>query len=432
MATVETTNKNLAYLQMDNDLVNPVLHRCAEIVAESAAGSYLYDMNGDAYLDFTTGIAVNNIGHCHPKVVAAVQEQVSRLMHTSVTTYHHRYIELARKLVDITPPSLNSVFLANSGAEAVEGAIKMARYVTGRPGIINFSGSFHGRTLLATALTTSKLYYRERYEPFPPSIYTAPYPYEYRSQFRGQPEKCVEDCMKHFEVLFNQFVHPKQVAAILVEPIQGEGGYIVPPDSFLPRLRELADAHGILLITDEVQTGFGRTGKMFAVEYTGIEPDILLMGKAIAGGLPLSAFITRKEISSAWQPARHGTTFGGNPVSCAAALATIEVLQEEKLPERAAALGKQIIDRLRTFAANKPYIGEVRGRGLMIGIEFNDDNGGPNHELAEQVVQRCFEHKLLVLTCGIHGQVVRLIPPLNMSEEECEKGLAVLEQAMTL
>lgn len=425
------TDKNAQYLELDAKHVNPVLSRTAPIVAVSGKGTYLTDMNGDAYLDFTTGIAVNNVGHCHPKVVAAVQKQASELMHTSVVTHHMRYIELAQKLSQITPGKLDSVFLANSGAEAVEGAIKMARYVTGRPAIINFRGSFHGRTLLATALTTSKLYYREKYEPLPPSIFTVPYPYEYRSQFRNNPDGLVAWCKEQIDILFAQFVHPEQVACMIVEPVQGEGGYIVPPQKFLAELRKIADKHGILLIIDEVQTGFGRTGKMFATEHFNVEPDIMLMAKAIAGGMPLSGFITRKDISSKWAPGRHGNTYGGNPVSCAASLATIEVLEEEKLVERSASLGKKVMDRLKDFAKDKPYIGEVRGLGLMIGIEFNDEHGHPSKEIAEKVNQRCFENKLLVLTCGNHGQVLRLIPPLNMSDEEADKGLTILEKAMT-
>src|SRR5579885_2454040 len=241
MVMAKTGNKNLDYLKRDSELVNPVLHRIHPIVADHAKGSYIYDMNGDAYLDFTTGIAVNNVGHCHPKVVEAVQKQAAQLMHTSIVTHHKGYADVAAKLIEIAPGRLDSVFLANSGAEAVEGALKMARYITGRPAIINFRGSFHGRTFMTTALTTSKLYYREKYEPFPSSIFTLPYPYVYRSSFRNDPEACVDDCIKQFDVLFNQFVHPDQVAAILVEPVQGEGGYIVPPDSFLKRLRQVAD-----------------------------------------------------------------------------------------------------------------------------------------------------------------------------------------------
>lgn len=423
------TDKNQALLQLDDAHVNPVLARTARIVAEKAKGSYIWDMNGDAYLDFATGIAVNNVGHCHPKVVEAVQKQATQLMHTSVTTHHKGYIELAKKLAEISPGRLDSVFLANSGAEAVEGAIKMARYITGRPVIINFKGSFHGRTIMTTALTTSKLYYREKYEPLPGSIYTLPYPYVYRSAHRKDPEALVDECIKQFDVLFNQFVHPEQVAAIIVEPVQGEGGYIVPPASFLKKVREIATKHGILLIIDEVQTGFGRTGKMFAIEHFGVEPDIMLMAKGIAGGMPLSAFVSRKELTSKWQPGRHGSTFGGNPVSCAAALATIDVLESERLAERAADLGKRMLARLSKLTSHK-HVGEVRGVGLMIAIEFDESNGEPSHDIAEKVAKFCLDNKLIVLTCGTHGHVIRLIPPLNMSEEEAEKGMDIIEKAV--
>ena len=433
MVMAQTINKNQPYLDLDDKFVNQVLMRSARIVAHRAQGSYIYDLNGQAYLDFTTGIAVNNVGHCHPKVVEAVQKQVAQLMHTSVVTHHERYIELCQKLVEIAPhPSLNSVFLTNSGAEAVEGAIKMARYITKRPAVINFRGSFHGRTLMATALTTSKLYYREGYEPLPTSIYTVPYAYQYRSNHRDNAQACVDEALSHFDTLFSQFVSPSQVASIIVEPVQGEGGYIVPPPGFLAGLRKIADQHGILLIVDEVQSGFGRTGSMFAIEQSKVAPDIMLMAKGIAGGMPLAAFISRKELTDQWKPGRHGSTFGGNPVSCAAALATIGVLQEEKLPERAKALGAKIMERFKKFASGKQHIGEVRGAGLMIGVEFNDKDGNPSKEIAEKVAERCFAKNLLVLTCGNYGQVIRLIPPLNLSDEDAEKGLQILEEAMTL
>jgi 4-aminobutyrate aminotransferase len=428
MVMVET-DKNQAYLQLDDAHVNPVLARTARIVAERAQGSYIYDMNGEAYLDYATGIAVNNVGHCHPKVVEAVQKQVAQLMHTSVTTHHKGYIDVAKKIAQLAPGRLDSVFLANSGAEAVEGAIKMARYITGRPVIINFKGSFHGRTIFTTALTTSKIYYREKYEPLPGSIYTLPFPYTFRSNHKDNPEKLVDECIKQFDVLFNQMVHPDQVAAILVEPIQGEGGYIVPPASFLKKLRQIADKHGILLIIDEVQTGFGRTGKMFAIEHFGVEPDIMLLAKGIAGGMPLSAFVSRKELTSKWLPGRHGSTFGGNPVSCAAALATIDVLESERLVERAAELGKRMLTRLSKLTSNKA-VGEVRGLGLMIAIEFQEPDGEPSHDIAEKVAKFCLENKLIVLTCGTHGHVIRLIPPLNMTDEDADKGMDIIEKAI--
>ncbi len=427
---VTATDRNLEYLKLDQTYVNPVLHRTAHIVAERAKGSWIYDMNGDAYLDFATGIAVNNVGHCHPKVVEAVQRQVAELMHTSVVTHNKPYIELCQKLAEITPGELNSSFLANSGAEAVEGAVKLARYVTGRPAIVNFRGSFHGRTLMTTALTTSKLSYREKYEPLPGSIYTMPFPYTYRSNFRGNEKACVDDCLQQIDSMFAQLVHPEQVAAFLVEPVQGEGGYVPAPASFLRKLREITTKHGILLIADEVQTGFGRTGKLFSMEHCGVEPDVMLLAKGIAGGMPISGFISRREITEKWTPGRHGTTFGGNPVSCAAALATIKVIQDDKLADRAAALGKQAFDRLSKNLANNNFVGEVRGQGLMIGIEFQEADGSPSHDKAEAVLNKALEKKLLLLTCGSHGHVLRLIPPLNMSDEEAQQGLDILEQSI--
>lgn len=428
---VTATDRNLEYLKLDQTYVNQVLARTAKIVAEKAKGSYIYDMNGDAYLDFATGIAVNNVGHCHPKVVEAVQKQAAELMHTSVTTYHKRYIELCQKLAEIAPTKkLNSSFLANSGAEAVEGAVKLAKYVTGRPVIVNFRGSFHGRTLMTTALTTSKLSYREKYEPLPGNIYTVPFPYTYRSPFRGNEQACVDECLHQIDMMFKQLVHPEQVAAFLIEPVQGEGGYVPAPNGYLQELRKITEKYGILLIADEVQTGFGRTGKMFAIEHSQVEPDVMLMAKGMGGGMPISGFISRKELTDKWLPGRHGTTFGGNPVSCAAALATIDVIQSENLPARAEALGKQMLERLKKNLASCKSVGDIRGIGLMIGIEFQNADGSPSHDLAEAVLNKALEKKLLLLTCGSHGHVLRLIPPLNMSDEEAKQGLDILEQSI--
>ena len=429
-AVPSKSDKAKQYLDLDAKYVNPVLDRYTKIVAVKGKGSYVYDVDGEAYLDLSGGIAVNSIGHCHPRVVEAIQKQAAELIHTSVTTYNARYIELAEKLAQISPGNLDSVFLANSGAEALEGAIKLARYVTRRRALINFRGSFHGRTMLATALTTSKLYLREFYEPLPGPIYTSTFPYVYRSAFRDQPEACVKDCLDNLHLILDQFVHPSQVAAIIVEPIQGEGGYVIPPPGFFSALREIASAHGILLIVDEVQSGFCRTGKMFAIEYENIVPDIMFMAKAMAGGMPLSAFIASHSLTSQWAPARHGSTFGGNSVSCAAALATIAVLEEEKLAERANKLGKEILSRLQRFAQGRKHIGEIRGRGLMIGIEFNGPDGSPSKAMTKHIMQRCLERKMLVINCGDHGQVIRLMPPLNISDSEAEKACQILEESM--
>ena len=431
MVKAETKDLNKEYIEVDRQYVNPVLARQAPIVAERGEGSWLIDVNGERYLDMTTGIAVTNVGHCHPRVVKAIQEQAATLLHTSVVTYHKLYIELAKKIAEISPGDLDSVFLANSGAECVEGAIKLARFVTERPAIINFRGSFHGRTHMTMALTTSKLYYRDMYEPLPGPVFTAPFPYVFGSEHRDDPQKVLDHTFEYIEMLFNQFVNPKQVAAFIVEPILGEGGYVVPPDGFLRRLRQVADERGILLIIDEVQSGFGRTGKMFALEHEGVVPDIMTMAKGIAAGMPISAFVARKELTSKWLPGRHGTTYGGNPVACAAALASIEVIEEENLCQRAATVGEHIMQRLRKMCEGRKHVGEIRGRGLMIGIEFVDpQTGKPSKEWAEKVARRCFEKKMLLLTCGQSSQCVRLIPPLNMTDSEVEQVLDILDKAM--
>lgn len=420
------------YLDLDKKYVNPVLDRYTNLVAVKGKGSYLYDISGDAYLDLSSGIAVNSLGHCHPAVVQAIQEQAAELIHTSVTTYNAKYIELAEKLAQIAPGNLDSVFLSTSGAEVVEGAVKLARYTTGRPAVINFRGSFHGRTMMAVSLTTSKLYFRERLEPLPGPVYTAPFPYTYRSSFRDNPEDCVKDCLHQLRLLLHQSVHPSQVAAMIIEPIQGEGGYIVPPPGFFSELADIAKSHGILLIVDEVQSGFCRTGKMFAIEHENVVPDIMIMAKGIASGMPLSAIIASRKLTEQWEPARHGSTFGGNQVSCAAALAAIRVMQEEKLDKRAEKLGKEMLNRLQKFAQGRQYIGDVRGRGLMIGIEFDRPDGEPSRPIAKHVMNKCLEHKMLVLNCGPHGQVIRLMPPLTLSDAEAEKACEILEKSMDI
>lgn len=431
MVTTRTNVKNKEFIQRDKDSVNQVLSRLHPVVADHGKGSYLYDVDGNKYLDLSTGIAVNNVGHCHPKVVEAIKDQAEKLIHTSVTTYHRKYIETCEKIASISPTSLDSVFLANSGAECVEGAVKLARYVTGRPGTINFLGSFHGRTHMCMALTTSKLYYKDMMEPLPSGIFTAPFPYVFRSITPDDPEKVVDETFRQIDVLFNQFINPKQVAAFLVEPILGEGGYVVPPDSFLPRLKKLAEKHGILLIIDEVQSGFGRTGAMFACEHVDVVPDIMTIAKGIAGGMPLSAFVSRKELTDQWPAGRHGTTFGGNPVSCAAALASISVIEEENLIKRAESLGNKMMARLKDISKSNPHLADVRGRGLMIGLEFSDSEGSPSKEWAEKVVKRCLDRNLIVLSCGQAGQVVRLIPPLTLSDSEAEEALEILESAIS-
>jgi 4-aminobutyrate aminotransferase len=379
-------------------------------------------------LDFGCGIGVTNLGHRHPAVVAAVHEQVDRLWHTSVTAFHPQMIEAAAALVSITPPSLDQVFLNNTGAEAVEGAIKLARRSTGRSDIIAFVGAFHGRTYGALSVTASKATYRRGMGPLLPGVHHIRYPYCFRycSHPRGGVCDLVE---RELELLFATTTSPDTVAAILVEPVQGEGGYVVPPAAFMPMLRQVCDEHGILLIADEVQSGFGRTGRMFAVDHTGVEPDIMCVAKALGNGMPIAATIAPHRVMRAWHEGEHGSTFGGNPVACAAAIAVIQTLTRERIPERAERLGRTVMERARGWQADMPALADVRGLGLMIGLEFMQ-GGAPATALVDRIAAAALARGLLVLSCGIDGNVIRLIPPLTIPEIELDAGLDILEAAM--
>lgn len=420
-------------LARDERYLAPTPARSFDIVAERASGSYIWDACGDRYLDFTMGIAVNNVGHCHPKVVAAAKEQIDRLIHCSAVVHHRRNIELAEKLAEITPGRLESVFFNNSGGEAVDAAIKMARFVTGRPNVLAFGGSFHGRTLLATALTTAKSHYREGYEPLPSGIYHVPYPYCFRCPASRTPGLCELECFDLLTSVFDRFVKPRSLAAIIMEPVLGEGGYVVPATGFsghshyMRRLRELCDENGIMLIFDEVQSGFGRTGRWFACDHFAVEPDVMIMAKGIASGFPMAAVMSRRELMQRWTVGRHGSTYGGNPVACAAALASISVIEEEGLLEKARLLGEKIVARLQALASRYPSIGEVRGLGLMIGVEIVDALGRPDGALAERLIAEFFKRRLLLLDCGNKDHVFRLIPALNVSDAEVDEAMAIIE-----
>ncbi len=424
---------NAALLEKDARYLAPTPARCFDIVAEKAAGSYIWDVNGRRYLDFTMGIGVNNIGHCHPKVVEATQAQIEKLIHCSAVTHHRLNIELAEKLAELTPGRLDSVFFNNSGGEAVDAAIKMARFVTGRPNVISFTGAFHGRTLLATALTTAKSHYREGYEPLPSGIYPVAYPYCYRCPVRQTPGSCELECFDLVFKLFDHQVKPNTVAAIIMEPVLGEGGYVVPAtgytkqNGYLERLRRLCDEHGILLVFDEVQSGFGRTAKWFACQHWNVEPDVMIMAKGIASGFPMAAIISRKELMDKWTVGRHGSTYGGNPVACAAALASIEVIEQENLLAHAERAGSLIVEKLEALAARYPAIGEVRGLGLMIGVEIVDKNGQPDGVTAQKLIDDFCQRGLLLLDCGKKDHVFRLIPPLNVSDREIDEAFAIIE-----
>jgi 4-aminobutyrate aminotransferase len=414
--------------ERDAELISPAYHRYSDLVVESAEGAHLHTVDGRDVLDFGCGIAVTNLGHRHPAVVEAVHKQVDRLWHTSVTAYHPQMIEAAAALVSITPPSLDQVFLTNTGAEAVEGAIKLARRSTGRSDIIAFVGAFHGRTYGALSVTASKAAYRRGMGPLLPGVHHVRYPYCFRycSHPRGALCDLVE---RELELLFATTTAPDTVAAIIVEPVQGEGGYVVPPATFMPMLRKVCDEHGILLIADEVQSGFGRTGRMFAVDHTGVYPDIMCVAKALGNGMPIAATIARHHVMRAWHEGEHGSTFGGNPVACAAAIAVIETLSRERIPERAERLGRKVMERARVWQSEIPALADVRGLGLMIGLEFMQ-NGAPAAALVDRLAAAALARGLLVLSCGIDSNVIRLIPPLTIPEGELDAGLDILEAAM--
>jgi 4-aminobutyrate aminotransferase len=409
--------------------ISPVWTRYTPIVAERAEGAYVYDQDGARYLDFTCGIGVTNTGHCHPKVVQAIQEQAAKLLHGQVNIiFHSPLLELAEELRTIVPEELDCFFFSNSGAEAVEGAVKLARHATGRTNVIVFQGSFHGRTAMTMALTTSKTIYRVGYQPLPAGIFVTPYPYAYR--YGWSLEETEDFCLREVEFLLRTQTAPEETAAILIEPVLGEGGYVVPPLGFLKGLRRICDEHDILLIADEVQSGFGRTGKWFAIEHFDTTPDIIVMAKGLASGLPLSGIAARRELMEKWIPGSHGGTYGGNAVACAAAVATIRVIREEGLLENAQQAGARLMEQLQALQVEFPIIGDVRGLGLMIGTEFTAPDGSPATDLAKAVGKHCLKRRLLLLTCGSWNNTVRWIPPLTVTPEQIDEALAIFADAV--
>jgi len=420
----------------DRSVVPPVWSRITNLVVDHGEGSWLVTVDGERYLDYTSGIGVTNTGHAHPRVVAAVQAQAAKLLHGQQNImYHEPGLRLYDRLAHLLPGGPWSAFLANSGAEAVEAAVKLARVATGRPVVIGFRYAFHGRIGNAMALTAAKDVYRAAFEPLPGSIYHTAYPYCYRAPGGAHdPADCTCDWEEQLDLLFHQMVYPDKVAGIIVEPIIGEGGYLVPPPDFLPRLRELATRHGILLIADEVQTGFARTGEIFAVRHWDIEPDILVMAKGIASGLPLSGILARKAIMDRMPPGAHGGTYGGNVVSCAAAMATLDVIEEEGLAQNARERGAQFLAGLRSLAARHPSMGDVRGLGLMVAVEFvrpgEGDGRTPDPAMTKRVQQACYDHRLMLLTAGTSVNVVRIIPPLVTTAEEVDVALGIMAEAL--
>jgi 4-aminobutyrate aminotransferase len=416
-------------MSVDTRHVSPVWSRITDIFVERGEGAYLYDVQGRRYLDFTCGIGVTNTGHCHPRVVEAIREQARKIIHAQVNIlYHAPLLRLVEALHQVAPPQLDSFFFSNSGAEALEGAVKLARHATGRPNVVVFQGSFHGRTNLTMAMTTSRTVYRQHYQPLAAGVFVAPYPYAYR--YGWGAEETSAWCLRELRHLLASQTAPTETAAIVIEPVLGEGGYVVPPASFLRGVREICDEHGILLVADEVQSGFGRTGKFFAVEHFQLEPDIMTLAKGLASGLPLSGVAASRALMESWIPGTHGGTYGGNAVACAAAAATVQVLQEEGLVENAAQLGPVLMDGLRDVQAHCSLLGDVRGLGLMVGTEFSLPDGAPATALVKEIIGRCQEQGLLLLNCGTYGNVIRWVPPLLVKREEIESALAIFETAL--
>lgn len=409
--------------------LSPVWHRYTDIVVERGEGCYLYDVEGNAYLDFTSGIGVTNTGHAHPRVVRAVQEQAAKLLHGQINIVLHRpVLELVEELRSIVPERLDGFFFSNSGAEAVEASVKLARMATGRPNIIAFQGGFHGRTMGTMSLTTSKTVFRAGYQPLMAGVFFAPFPYAYR--YGWTPEATSDWCLDELRFMLQTQTAPQETAAVLIEPVLGEGGYVVPPAGFMAGLREICDEHGILLIVDEIQSGFGRTGRWFAHEHFGAAADIIVIAKGLASGLPISGVIASMELMQRWPSGSHGGTYGGNVVACAVAAETIRVIREEGLLENASARGEQFRAGLAHLQEAHPEIGDVRGLGLMNAIELTTAQGEPDSALAHQVIANARDEHLLLLGCGSSDNAIRFIPPLVVSEAQIMQGLAILDHAL--
>jgi 4-aminobutyrate aminotransferase len=433
MITVESKQEDWLALR---DGVAPVWSRYTDLVVESGSGSWLTTVEGERYLDYSSGIGVTNTGHSHPRVVAAIAGQAAKVIHAQQNiVYHQPGLELHARLPRLFPATADpadpiGLFLSNSGAEAIEAGVKLAKTATRRPIVVAFRGGFHGRTHGTMALTSSGVRIRGHYEPLMGGVHFVPFPDPLR-QGGGSSTVALEKTMAAIDELFATMCYPDDVAAFLVEPILGEGGYVIPDDGFLRALRALADQHGIMLIADEVQTGYGRTGRMFASEWTGAQPDILVMAKGIASGMPLSGIMARRSLMDKFTPGTHGGTYGGNAVSCAAAVATLDVIQDEDLVANAEKMGKRLMAGLAAAASGKPNVAEVRGRGLMAAIEFAEpDTLKPRPDLTKKLLAGTLERHLLLLSCGTYGQAVRVIPPLVTTEPEIDQAVETIAEVL--
>lgn len=423
--------KSKAVIDQDAIFVSPSYTRDFPVVAVKGEGCWILDPDGNSFLDFSSGIAVTSTGHCHPEVVQAIKEQAENLLHMSGTDFYYpTQSDLAKKLAEITPGKFpKKVFYCNSGAESIEGAIKLARYHTRRQRIIAFFGAFHGRTYGAMSLSASKVVQRRYFAPFLPGVHHVPYGYCYRCPLNLEYPSCKLDCVNYIEnMLFRRNVPPEEVAAIIVEPIQGEGGYVVPPQDYHRKLKALCEKYGILYIVDEVQTGMGRTGKMFGMEHFGVEPDVICIAKGIASGMPLGAIVAKSEVMD-WEYGSHASTYGGNPVACAAALAVIRLL-EGGLVENAAKMGEYLLSRLMELKKKYPIIGDVRGKGLMIGAEIIKDPDTLEKGASERnfIVEEMVKRGVILIGCG--DNVLRFVPPLTVTQDEIDVCIEVLEEVL--
>lgn len=401
---------------------------------KEARGAIIVDTEGRELIDFAGGIGVTNVGHCHPKVVAAVQAQAEKFLHTCFHIVPYElYIDLAARLNALAPGDFDKMTLfINSGAEAVENAVKIARHATGRPSVISFENGFHGRTNLGMTLTSKVKPYKLGFGPFAPETYRMPYAYCYRCPFGLKHPECKVACAEHLEEFFISHVAAEKTAAVIVEPIQGEGGFVTPPPEYFPRLREICDRHGILLIVDEVQTGMGRTGKLFAIDHWGVAPDLVTTAKSLAGGLPLSAVTGRAEVMATSHAGGLGSTYGGNPLALAAAHAVLDIFEKDGLLERGVQLGEKMLARFRQMQQRYELIGEVRGKGPMLALELVRDRETrePAADEAKKLVSLCYAKGLVILSCGNHGNVIRTLMPLVITDQELERGMSILEESL--
>jgi len=420
-------------VKRDSKYISPSFGRAYPLVVEKGEGNIITDVDGNKFIDMNAGLAVCSVGHSHPKVVKSIKEQAEKFLHYSYTDFFYgSYIDLGEKLHSLLPGKYKKKFYyGNSGAEAVEAAIKVSRYHTGRQGVMAYMGAFHGRTMGAVSLTASKPYQRAHFSPLVPGVVHLPYPNSYRSPFTGKKDpEIVDKCLHYLEMILETYQPPEEVAMIIAEPIQGEGGYVVPPEGYFKEVKKICDEHNILFAVDEIQSGIGRTGKWFAIEHYDVVPDIVCIAKGIAAGLPLGVMASRADVQD-WKPGSHASTFGGNPVSCAAAISVLNTIQEENLLKNAEEHGDYILKRLHEMQEDHPIIGDVRGKGLMIGVELVKDRKTQEYakEESKELMTRCFKKGVALVTCGF--SVIRMMPPLTITRKLINSALDIFEESLT-